>query len=108
LEINNIVILVLIIYVPIFFEKKQGIKSQKINEPYLELVHTSSSPFKVSIVDPNDIQPPLIKTSADINHSQLTSSNSQLGNLVLKILKILIVFYNFSYLLYLTYYLYLF
>jgi len=48
----------------------------------LNLVHTSSSPFKVSLVEPSDIQPSLINTSADINYSQLTSSNSQLGNLV--------------------------
>ncbi|KAF0759468.1 Uncharacterized protein FWK35_00006114 [Aphis craccivora] len=53
--------------------------SKRINESYLDLVHTSSSPFKVSIVEASDVQPSLINSSADINHSLLTtSSNSQL------------------------------
>jgi len=68
---------------PYFFLKNQGIISKRINESYLDLVHTSSSPFKVSIVEASDVQPSLINSSADINHSLLTtSSNSQLGNLV--------------------------
>ncbi|KAE9544905.1 hypothetical protein AGLY_000448 [Aphis glycines] len=44
-----------------------GIISKKINEPYLDLIHTLSSPFKVLTVKPSDVQPSLINSSADIN-----------------------------------------
>lgn len=47
----------------------------------MELVHTSSSPFKVSI-DESNIQPSLINASVDINNRQIKSSNSETGKLI--------------------------